>query len=80
LRGGAFERMGILAWKSFASVCGLTYPWHIQELAKRIPSVCERTLGKLAGTGLDETILLQIAELVGQRTEQATSRLSTPSR
>jgi len=77
---GTFERMGILAWKTFASACGLTYPYvrrRIQDLAKGIPKACERTLGRLAGTGLEGATLSQLADLVGQRTEQTLSQLSS---
>ncbi len=74
-----FERMRILAWKTFASHAGLTFPYvrkRIQELASLIPGASNRALESLANQGLDEAALAGLASLVTRRSEQTLQRMA----
>ena len=76
---GAFERLGILAWKTFAANIGLTFPYvrkRILELAKHVPDACARTRAKLARAGMDQDPLSRFSTLVAERAEHAVKRLS----
>ncbi len=76
---GSFERLGTLAWKTFAYNIGLTYPYvrkRILELAKHLPEACVRTRARLAPAGMDEEALSQFSKLAIDRAERTVHRLS----
>jgi len=74
----AFERLGPLAWKTFASDTKLTFPYvrkRIVDLAKQVPGGCTRTLKRLTSAGMDEAVLSQFVGLVVHRSERTVQRL-----
>ncbi len=76
---GAFERMGILAWKKFAANAGLSYPFvrkRIQEMAKRLPEASRRVRLRLAGAGLEDTVFELLSRRVADRAADLVARLA----
>lgn len=75
----AFERIRILAWKTFASHAGLGFPYvrkRIQELASLLPSASHRAQESLEDQGLDEAAVAGLVSRMTQRSEQALQRMA----
>jgi len=75
---GAFERLGVLAWKRFAEQAGVGFPLlrrRILEITERIPEACGRTLERLGHSGLDQVVLKDLTTLVIDRARQMSHRM-----